>query len=68
LKNNKAQTMEPSSDKTSQPEIHYIIVHEEMIWQYYFDESGSKYFRELLGMEARKFVRSLSTEVIKDQS
>jgi hypothetical protein len=68
LKNLKLDVMEATTNQTTKPEIQYVIVHEEMVWQFYFDELGSKYFRELLGMEARKFIKSISAETVREEA
>ncbi|WP_166444496.1 hypothetical protein [Dyadobacter bucti] len=40
-------------------EVRYIIVSEEMVWLYYYDEYKSKHFKELLRKEAREFIKEL---------
>jgi hypothetical protein len=54
-----------SSATNHQPELQFIIVPEEMVWEFYYDESGSKYFRELTGREARKFITGRSSEGLR---
>ncbi|MCF2447084.1 hypothetical protein L0657_24230 [Dyadobacter sp. CY345] len=40
--------------------IYYVIVAREMVWQWYYDKNNGKCFRELLGMDAYRFIESLS--------
>ncbi|GLU53476.1 hypothetical protein [Dyadobacter frigoris] len=58
--------MQTSNDPRNSPVLHYVIVTEKMVWQFYYDEYGSKHFRELLGDEARKFIESIPVETNKD--
>ena len=43
-------------------ELNYTIIAPEMVWQWYYDESGGKHFKELLGKEAQMFVKILNTK------
>ncbi len=42
-------------------ELNYSIVAPDMVWQWYYDKSGTKHFKELLGREAQFFIKILST-------
>ncbi|WAC13805.1 hypothetical protein [Dyadobacter pollutisoli] len=37
-------------------ELHYIIVSEEMVWIWYYDEWKGKHLKELLAKEAKEFI------------
>jgi hypothetical protein len=54
------------SEADYRPELQFVIVSKEMVWQFYYDESGSKYFRELTGRDARKFIESRSSEDLRE--
>jgi hypothetical protein len=54
------------SEADYRPELQFVIVSEEMVWQFYYDESGSKHFRELTGRDARKFIESRSSEDLRE--
>jgi len=43
-------------------ELNYIIVAPDMVWQWYYDKSGTKHFKELLGRDAQFFVKILTTK------
>ncbi|WP_149243551.1 hypothetical protein [Dyadobacter sp. 32] len=45
--------------------INYIIVASDMVWQWYYDEHGTKNFRELLGREAMQFIEITHTNPLK---
>ncbi len=45
--------------------INYIIVASDMVWQWYYDEHGTKNFRELLGREAMQFIEITHANPLK---
>jgi hypothetical protein len=44
-------------------EIKCIIVSEEMVWLFYYDEFRKKYLKELYVKEAREFIKQRQTEI-----
>ena len=42
-------------------ELNYIIISPEMVWQWYYDENRGKHFKELLGQDARTFIKLLES-------
>lgn len=40
--------------------IYYVVVAREMVWQWYYDQNNGKCFRELLGMDAYRFIENLA--------
>jgi hypothetical protein len=42
-------------------ELNYIIISPEMVWQWYYGPCKEKNFRELLGGDARAFIKILKT-------
>jgi hypothetical protein len=43
--------------------IKYIIVSEEMVWLFYYDEFKNKHLKELYGKEAREFIKQRQIEI-----
>lgn len=42
--------------------LNFTIVSEEMIWLWYYDELGTKHLKELLGKDAREFIKDFTTK------
>ena len=43
--------------------VWFIVVDPEMIWLWYYDEKGSKHFKELLGKDVAKFLKTQESGV-----
>ena len=46
----------------------YTIVAPDMVWQWYYDELGTKNVRELLGRDAIRFIENSKTDGIETAS
>ncbi|WP_157474865.1 hypothetical protein [Dyadobacter sp. Leaf189] len=40
--------------------LHYLIVSEEMVWLWYYDQLGGKHIKELLARDAMDFLKNLT--------
>ena len=40
--------------------LNYAIVSEDMVWLWYYDQFGSKHFKELLAKEATNFIKEIA--------
>jgi hypothetical protein len=52
-------SFETSKHQKIMASFQHTIVAAEMVWQWYFDQTGTKHVRELLGKEAIKFIEDL---------
>ncbi|REA57042.1 hypothetical protein DSL64_24825 [Dyadobacter luteus] len=42
-------------------QLHYYISGNGLVWQWYYDENRGKHFKELLGQDARTFIKLLES-------
>ncbi|KQS26810.1 hypothetical protein ASG33_19875 [Dyadobacter sp. Leaf189] len=45
---------------TNMEKLHYLIVSEEMVWLWYYDQLGGKHIKELLARDAMDFLKNLT--------